>query len=128
MQRAFSKYFRVMAAVLLPYVLIVLLGCGKNLFRESVSTNLRLLSPKVKALGSVKQVEELPLQDDLEDFKESLHYEVKHGAVFLTWQYFNLGDYNQDGIVDIADYAPIAEHYGHEQNGAVGHAMAVACM
>ena len=30
----------------------------------------------------------------------------------LTWHYRNLGDYNQDGVVNIADLTPLAMHFG----------------
>jgi len=31
-------------------------------------------------------------------------------SVSFTWSYRNVGDYNQDGLADIADIVPIAEH------------------
>ncbi len=34
------------------------------------------------------------------------------GTYSLTWHYRNLGDYNQDGVVGIADITPLAMHYG----------------
>ncbi len=34
------------------------------------------------------------------------------GTYSLTWHYCNLGDYNQDGTVGIADITPLAMHYG----------------
>lgn len=39
-----------------------------------------------------------------------------NGKYFLLWSYKNLGDYNQDGIVDIADITPIAQHYNENVN------------
>ena len=33
------------------------------------------------------------------------------GTYTLTWTYKNVGDYNQDGTVDIADITPLAEHF-----------------
>jgi hypothetical protein len=33
------------------------------------------------------------------------------GTYSLTWHYRNLGDYNQDGVVGIADITPLAIHY-----------------
>ncbi len=33
------------------------------------------------------------------------------GTLTLTWSYRNLGDYNQDGAVNIADITPLAEHF-----------------
>jgi len=33
------------------------------------------------------------------------------GTLTLSWTYKNVGDYNQDGFVDIADITPIAEHF-----------------
>jgi len=32
-------------------------------------------------------------------------------GVTFTWHYRNIGDYGQDGIADIADIAPVAEHF-----------------
>ncbi len=37
------------------------------------------------------------------------------GTYTLTWTYLNVGDYNQDGSVNIYDISPLAEHFG-EQN------------
>jgi hypothetical protein len=34
------------------------------------------------------------------------------GTYDLTWHYINVGDYNQDGTVGIADITPLAMHYG----------------
>ncbi len=34
------------------------------------------------------------------------------GTMNLTWHYYNVGDYNQDGIVGIADITPLAMHFG----------------
>jgi hypothetical protein len=36
------------------------------------------------------------------------------GTVNLMWHYYNLGDYNQDGIVNVSDITPIAMHYGED--------------
>ncbi len=34
-----------------------------------------------------------------------------YGKYILSWTYRNLGDYNQDGVVDIGDITPLAEHF-----------------
>jgi hypothetical protein len=34
------------------------------------------------------------------------------GSYNLSWHYYNVGDYNQDGVVGIADITPLAMHYG----------------
>ncbi len=34
------------------------------------------------------------------------------GMYNLIWRYYNVGDYNQDGSVGIADITPLAMHYG----------------
>jgi hypothetical protein len=34
------------------------------------------------------------------------------GTADITWHYYNLGDYNQDGVVGIADITPLAMHFG----------------
>jgi len=44
---------------------------------------------------------------------EDLSYTVDCEGVFtLTWSYRNVGDYNQDGIVNIMDITPLAVHFG----------------
>ncbi len=35
------------------------------------------------------------------------------GELHLTWSYYNVGDYNQDGGVNIQDITPLAEHFFH---------------
>ena len=37
------------------------------------------------------------------------------GTYALTWSYKNLGDYNQDGIVNIMDITPLAVHLGEPE-------------
>jgi len=39
------------------------------------------------------------------------------GTVSLEWSYYNLGDYNQDSIADVADIATLAEHFFHSLSG-----------
>jgi uncharacterized delta-60 repeat protein len=34
------------------------------------------------------------------------------GTADLTWHYYNIGDYNQDGVVSVADITPLAMHFG----------------
>ena len=34
------------------------------------------------------------------------------GQLTLAWSYINVGDYNQDGVVGIADLTPLAVHFG----------------
>jgi hypothetical protein len=34
------------------------------------------------------------------------------GTADITWHYYNVGDYNQDGVVNVADITPLAIHYG----------------
>jgi len=36
------------------------------------------------------------------------------GGINLSWTYKNLGDYNQDGVADVADLAILAEHLFHK--------------
>jgi len=38
------------------------------------------------------------------------------GTFTLTWTYKNLGDYSRDGIVDVGDIAPLAEHFGERKS------------
>jgi len=38
-------------------------------------------------------------------------YDNGDGTFTLSWTYKNVGDYNQDGIVDIADITPLAENF-----------------
>ncbi|OYT41870.1 hypothetical protein B6U80_00445 [Candidatus Pacearchaeota archaeon ex4484_26] len=37
-----------------------------------------------------------------------------YGQYYLTWSYKNVGDYNQDGIVDVKDVTPLAIYFGKE--------------
>jgi PKD repeat protein len=34
------------------------------------------------------------------------------GAATLSWRYYSIGDYNQDGLVGISDLTPLGQHYG----------------
>jgi PKD repeat protein len=38
--------------------------------------------------------------------------DVGGGMCDLVWRYYNVGDYNQDGVVGIADITPLAMHFG----------------
>lgn len=38
--------------------------------------------------------------------------DIGGGMAELTWSYYNEGDYNQDGIVSVADITPLAIHFG----------------
>jgi len=44
---------------------------------------------------------------------------IGDGLFSVAWSYVNIGDYNQDGIVDVADVSPLAEHFGERKNGGV---------
>jgi len=50
--------------------------------------------------GEANRVEDLSVADNGD------------GTYTLFWHYRNLGDYNQDGVVSIADVTPVAIHYG----------------
>jgi hypothetical protein len=41
------------------------------------------------------------------------------GTFNVTWHYYNVGDYNQDGVVSIADITSLAMHYGQTWSKAV---------
>ncbi len=41
------------------------------------------------------------------------------GSYALRWNYTNVGDYNQDGNVTIADITPLAEHFFKTKSGGV---------
>jgi|GEM_PF-1271422 len=64
----------------------------------------------VEALESARLVSAAPGEggrvDDLELTDNG------DGTYTLTWTYQNVGDYNQDGIVDIRDIVPLAAHFG----------------
>jgi len=49
--------------------------------------------------GKANRISDLALQNDGD------------GTFEITWTYKNLGDYAQDGIVDVADMATLAEHF-----------------
>ncbi len=36
------------------------------------------------------------------------------GTLALQWHYYNAGDYNQDGTVNVSDITPLAIHYNHD--------------
>ncbi len=42
------------------------------------------------------------------------------GQLNLRWSYYNVGDYNQDGVVNIQDVLPLARHFRHkrDENGS----------
>ena len=42
------------------------------------------------------------------------------GLGTLSWRYYNSGDYDQNGLVNLADLTPIAVHYGAESPGGAG--------
>ena len=44
--------------------------------------------------------------------------ELQEGTYTLTWHYRNLGDYNQDGSVNVTDITPLAIHFGETANEA----------
>jgi hypothetical protein len=48
------------------------------------------------------------------------------GTADLTWHYYNKGDYNQDGVVGIADITPLAMHYG--EGWAIGEENTLAAV
>ncbi len=41
------------------------------------------------------------------------------GTYNYTWHYYNVGDYNQDGIVGVADITPLAMHFGQTWDDTV---------
>jgi|GEM_PF-2553370 len=47
----------------------------------------------------------------------TLHVEPGGDSATLEWHYRNDGDYNQNGIVDIADIVPLARHFGEDATG-----------
>jgi len=40
------------------------------------------------------------------------------GTYTLAWSYFNVGDYNQDGIVNIQDITPLAAHFNESADAS----------
>ncbi|MBN2082096.1 CotH kinase family protein [bacterium] len=40
------------------------------------------------------------------------------GSVTFTWQYHNVGDYNQDGLVYVTDITPVGQHYDKNYTSA----------
>jgi uncharacterized delta-60 repeat protein len=41
------------------------------------------------------------------------------GTYNFAWHYYNIGDYNQDGIVGVSDITPLAMHFGQTWDNAV---------
>ncbi|OPX22166.1 MAG: hypothetical protein B1H03_05065, partial [Planctomycetales bacterium 4484_113] len=52
--------------------------------------------------GEANRVDDLALTDNGD------------GTYTLTWSYKNIGDYNQDGIVNVMDLTPLAVHLGEQ--------------
>jgi len=76
----------------------------KDVFTQIKEELAKRLSAKgVKKFTSTPPTSEANAVDDL-----ALNSD---GTYTLTWSYKNLGDYNQDGIVDIADITPLAEKF-----------------
>jgi len=78
-------------------------GVGDSLFEELKAA----LQEALLAKGASKIVAKPPRKavNDLEIVDlGGAHY-------VLTWSYFNPGDYNQDGIVNVMDITPLAAHF-----------------
>ena len=81
-------------------------GVDSALFEELKAA----LRDALAAKGASKLISKPPVGeanrvDDLELIDNS------DGTYTLTWSYKNVGDYNQDGIVSIADITPLAVHF-----------------
>jgi PKD repeat protein len=51
----------------------------------------------------------------VENTPANVHFTDNGGGSFtLEWDYRNIGDYNQDKVVDVADITPLAIHFGHD--------------
>jgi PKD repeat protein len=51
----------------------------------------------------------------VENTPANVHFTDNGGGNFtLDWDYRNIGDYNQDGEVNVADITPLAIHFGHD--------------
>jgi PKD repeat protein len=51
----------------------------------------------------------------VENTPANVHFTDNGGGSFtLEWDYRNIGDYNQDGKVNVADITPLAVHFGHD--------------
>jgi PKD repeat protein len=51
----------------------------------------------------------------VENTPANVHFTDNGGGSFtLEWDYRNIGDYNQDGVVNVADITPLAVHFGHD--------------
>ncbi len=50
----------------------------------------------------------------VENTPANVHFTDNGGGNFtLEWDYRNIGDYNQDKVVGVADITPLASHFGH---------------
>lgn len=83
------------------------------------------LSRQLRARGTSK-LTSLPPMDNASRVTDLELLDQGGGAFALTWHYYNIGDYNQDGVVGVADITPIAISYGQAYApGDVNSALAV---
>jgi uncharacterized delta-60 repeat protein len=75
----------------------------KDALRTALNTNNQLPSARLVSTppsGAKNAVPDLAFVDNGD------------GTISLTWSYYNLADYDQDGIVGVGDIIPLAEHFG----------------
>jgi hypothetical protein len=75
----------------------------KAALKSALTTNNQLPTTRIVSTpptGEANRVNDLAIADNGD------------GTYSLTWHYRNLGDYNQDGVVGVADITPLAVHYG----------------
>lgn len=112
-----SKWSFGLTVTAVALVLLAISACGKGLGPKENGA-----SDMLDKMGLSRSVTDLPESDnDLDNFKYSFDWLVRDGITHLRWEYYNRGDYRQDGQVGIEDVASVAEHYWHKKYGGIWH-------
>jgi hypothetical protein len=88
-------------------------GVDSALFQELKNELAALLAAKAEQEGSGRVVSQAPSGDGNKVADLTL-VDMTEGEYLLMWREINVGDYDNNGTVGIADITPIAMHYGEE--------------
>lgn len=80
--------------------------------RDSIGGNSGLESPDSTIGSATARFVSTPPTGDANQVKDLTVTDNGDGTYTLSWHYRNLGDYNQNGTVDIGDITPVSMHYG----------------